>query len=258
MIVYRGFGVLCCDFIIRNMKMPKTRRGEKRAKMWKLKNEQRRKQFEERLQERMAGTTAGWTDLSNAVMETAKGVCGESRDQRHCERQMWWWCKKVQQAIKEKRNAYKRWQRERTERSKGRYKEKSRIATRAVAVVKGRAWTEWSQNINTAEGKQKMFKMTKQIKGERKDVIGARYVKDEHGNIKVEEADMQRWKSYFSELLNEENQYELEDHIKVEGPILGVTVKEVEEALQKMKRGKAPGPSGVTANLLKYAGETGV
>ncbi len=69
---------------------------------------------------------------------------------------------------------------------------------------------------------------------------------------------MQRWRRYFSELLNEENQYELEDHLKGEGPILGMTVKEVEEALRKMKRGKAPGPSGVTTDLLRYAGETGV
>ncbi len=149
--------------------------------------------------------------------------------------------------------------RERTEGNTGRYKEKLRIAKRAVAMAKGRSSTEWSHNIDTAEGKQKMFKMAKWSKEERKDVIGARYVKDEHGNIKVEEADiMQRWKRYFSELLNEENQYELEDHITVEGPILGVTEKEMEEPLQMMKRGKAPGPSGVTTDLLKYAGETGV
>ncbi len=30
--------------------------------------------------------------------------------------------------------------------------------------------------------------MAKQMKEERKDVIGARYVKDEHGDMKVEEA----------------------------------------------------------------------
>ncbi len=39
---------------------------------------------------------------------------------------------------------------------------------------------------------------------------------------------------------------------------MGVTVAEVEEALRKMKRGKAPGPSGVTTNVLRYAGKTGV
>ncbi len=104
-----------------------------------------------------------------------------------------------------------------------------------------------------------MFKMAKQMKEERKDVIGTRYVKHEHGDIKVEEEDiMQKWKRYFSELLNEENQYELEDHLKVEGPILGVTVEEVEDALQKMTRRKAADPSGLTTDLLRYAGETGV
>ncbi len=140
-------------------------------------------------------------------METAREVCGESRGQRHRERKTCWWCEEVQQAIKEKRDAHKRWQRERTEENKGRYKEKSRLTKRAVAVAKGRVWPEWSRNIDTAEGKQKMFKMAKQMKEERKDVTGARYVKDEHGNIKVGEADiMQRWKRYFSELLNEENQ----------------------------------------------------
>ncbi len=50
----------------------------------------------------------------------------------------------------------------------------------------------------------------------------------------------------------------IEDHLRVEGPILGITEKKVEEALQKMKRGKAPGPSGVTTQLLRYDGETGV
>ncbi len=69
---------------------------------------------------------------------------------------------------------------------------------------------------------------------------------------------MQRWKRYFSELLNVENQYEIEDHLKVEGPIMGVTEKEVEEALKRMKRGKAPGPSGVMTDLLRYGEETGV
>ncbi len=43
-------------------------------------------------------------------------------------------------------------QRERTERNKGRYKEKSRPAKRAVAVAKGRVWTEWSQNNHEVKG----------------------------------------------------------------------------------------------------------
>ncbi len=129
--------LLCCDLVIKNIKMPKIQKGEKRIKLWKLKNEQRRKQFEDRLQENVGGATAGWMGLSNAVKETAREVCGDSRGKKHCERKTWWWCEEVQQAIKEKKDAYKRWRRERSEGNKGRYKEELKLAKRAVAVANG-------------------------------------------------------------------------------------------------------------------------
>ena len=49
---------------------------------------------------------------------------------------------------------------------------------------------------------------------------------------------MERWKSYFGELLNEANGY----HLQEKG-----------ELLHNMKNGKAPGLSGVTSDLLKGA-----
>ena len=45
---------------------------------------------------------------------------------------------------------------------------------------------------------------------------------------------------------------------KVEGPIWGVSEQIVEQAPRSMKVGKVPGPSGVTSNLIKAAGTTGV
>ncbi len=197
--------------------------------------------------------------MSSAVREVAKEVCGESSGRRYRDRTTWWWCEEVQQAIKKKKKAYKIWQRGRTVESKRRYREKSNVAKRAVAVAKRQAWEEWSQNMDTAEGRQKMFRIAKQMRKERKDVVGAKYVKDDDGSILVDEAEiMQRWRRYFSYLLNEENPFELEEQPKVEGPIEGVKISEVKWALQKMKCGKAPGPSGVTSDLMKYAGETGV
>ena len=68
---------------------------------------------------------------------------------------------------------------------------------------------------------------------------------------------MERWKSYFDELLNEVNEYLLKEESKVEGPIKAVTEEEVEESLKNMKNGKAPGPSGVTSDLLREAGVIG-
>ena len=50
----------------------------------------------------------------------------------------------------------------------------------------------------------------------------------------------------FSSLLNEANEYQLEE--EVDRLIWGVTEQIVEQALKSMKVDKAPGPSGVTSD----------
>ena len=59
-------------------------------------------------------------------------------------------------------------------------------------------------------------------------------------------------------MLNGENDNVLETVDKVEGPIIEVTKTEVEQALSAMKCGKAAGPSEVTAEMMKLAGESGL
>ena len=136
---------------------------------------------------------------------------------------------------------------------------KRRQAKRAVAIAKDRAWKEWSEYLHTNGGRAKMFRIAKQVKKERKDIIGAKYIKDENGTLKVKEEEiMERWRRYFSSLLNETNAYQLEEEQKIEGPIWGITEDMIEKALKSMKTGKAPGPSGVTSDLMKAAGATGV
>ena len=77
--------------------------------------------------------------------------------------------------------------------------------------------------------------------------------------LKVKEEDViERWRSNFSSLSNKTKEYQLEEEDKVVGPTSGVPEQMVEQALKSMKVGKAPGPSGVTTNLIKAAGATGV
>ena len=43
-----------------------------------------------------------------------------------------------------------------------------------------------------------MFKIAKQMRNERKDNVGSKYVRDENGTLKVkEEKVMERWRNYF-------------------------------------------------------------
>ena len=101
-----------------------------------------------------------------------------------------------------------------------------------------------------------MFKIAKQM---RKDIVGSKHVRDENTTLKVKEEEvMERWRSYFSSLLNGKNEYQLEEEDKAEGPIKEVTEQMVEQPMKSMKVDKAPESPGVTSDLIKAAGATGV
>ena len=102
-----------------------------------------------------------------------------------------------------------------------------------------------------------MFKVAKQMRRDKKDVEGTNFIKGKDGVMKVDGAEVyERWRGYFQELLNGENESEFGEERAVEGPLDIVTREEVEGALRCMKNGKAAGPSGMTSDLLKFAGAT--
>ena len=68
-----------------------------------------------------------------------------------------------------------------------------------------------------------------------------------------------RWREYFEELLNEENEWNDELSAEyVEGPADMISKEEVRQAIQDLKVRKAAGPSGVTGEMIKAAGEQAV
>src|SRR6218665_608356 len=108
------------------------------------------------------------------------------------------------------------------------------------------------QELNTKEGEDKIYKIAKGRQRSRQDKLSTNVIKDKGGKILVEEETIKdRWKTYFTELLNEENPREpLEDICPVEGPEREITRSEIEIAIKSMKNNKAPGPSGMTAEMF--------
>eukprot|EP00914_Ancora_sagittata_P032957 GHVO01066539.1.p1 GENE.GHVO01066539.1~~GHVO01066539.1.p1 ORF type:complete len:181 (-),score=22.67 GHVO01066539.1:64-606(-) len=90
------------------------------------------------------------------------------------------------------------------------------------------------------------------------DIGEMRVVKDGNGSILTNGDEIKtRWKEYFNQLLNVENeQEELTEVRRTEGPIENITASEVERAMKKMKKDKATGTSKVSIDLLKALGET--
>src|SRR5437867_11645784 len=100
--------------------------------------------------------------------------------------------------------------------------------------------------------------------GLNKDITACGCVKGVDGRTVVEEEGiMQRWKDYYEQLLNEEFDWNKDnigsidvmnrEEASVDERVMSVS--EVRLAIAKAKSGKAAGPSGVAADMLKAAGE---
>ena len=246
------------EFIVRNRKKKKKQLVEK-IKIWKLKDEDVKKEYQEKVQEKFEARSGMTPRIEDDIHAAAKEVCGVTNGNRQAERETWWWNAEVQTAIQEKKRAFKHWQQTRSEVDREIYRQKRREAKRQVAIAKKRCWEEWAENLNTVEGRNRIFRYAKWMRKDRKDVIGAKYVKNRNGAIMFEEREiLECWRQYFENLLNEENPYELENVEIIEGPVEMPSELEIKRALKKMKNGKAPGPSGVTSDMIKLAGDPAV
>src|SRR4051812_41070059 len=121
--------------------------------------------------------------------------------------------------------------------------------------------------LEEEDGKGSGFRVAKQMVGLNKDITASGCLKGVHGRTVLEEEGiMQRWKEYYEQLLNEEFDWNKDsigstDVMNGEEALVDerlISVSEVKLAIAKAKSGKAAGPSGVAAGMLKAAGEAEV
>ena len=94
--------------------------------------------------------------------------------------------------------------------------------------------------------------MAKQMKKENVDVAGEQFVMNDAGNPCYDDTSKKvAWKQHYERLLNEEFAWD-EDSLTVHDPVKGPSICITPE--KKMKCGKAAGPSGIVAEMLKAAG----
>ncbi|MBN3324175.1 CFDP2 protein, partial [Atractosteus spatula] len=242
----------------------KQRKHPARTKVWKLREN---KEHFNRLVREMKNNSEEteepsveeeWTEMSHILEEAATRVCGKTRGGRLRENEEWWWDMEVQEALKEKKKAYKALKDGTGELQE--YKRLKKVAKRSVARAKERAWKEWYEKLQTKEGEDQIYKIAKHRAKQKKDIIRVAVLKDGEGRVLIKEEQIkQRWLEYFKNLLNVENEREnLVEADVVCGPIQEISVKEVTEAIKEMKVGKATGPSGIAAEHFKNLDEEGI
>ena len=91
--------------------------------------------------------------------------------------------------------------------------------------------------------------------------MGEKPVKNDAGQLSLdEEAKKEAWREHYERLLNVEfpwNPEDLSEESPVEGPSEPITLEMITKAINKMASGKAAGPSGIIAEMLKPVGEAG-
>ncbi|KAK3519644.1 hypothetical protein QTP86_017598 [Hemibagrus guttatus] len=244
----------------------KTKRSkiEKKTKWWKLKKEECCEEFRQKLRQALGGQVVlpdDWETTAEVIRETGRKVLGVSSGRRKEDKETWWWNEEVQDSIQRKRLAKKKWDMDRTEENRQEYKELQRRVKREVSKAKQKAYEEMYTRLDTREGEKDLYRLGRQRDRDGKDVQQVRVIKDRDGRVLTSEESVQRrWKEYFEELMNEENEREkrVEGVNSVEQKVDKIRKDEVRKALNRMKSGKAVGPDDIPVEVWKCLGEAAV
>ncbi|KAK3552900.1 hypothetical protein QTP86_028010 [Hemibagrus guttatus] len=237
---------------------------EKKTKWWKLKKEECCEEFRQKLRQALGGQVLlpdDWETTAEVIRETGRKVLGVSSGRRKEEKETWWWNEEVQDSIQRKRLAKKKWDMDRTEENRQEYKELQRRVKREVSKAKQKAYDELYTRLDTREGEKDLYRLARQRDRDGKDVQQVRVIKDRDGRVLTSEESVQRrWKEYFEELMNEENEREkrVEGVNSVEQKVDKIRKDEVRKALKRMKCGKAVGPDDIPVEVWKCLGEAAV
>jgi hypothetical protein len=251
--------LLVCDFLV--MICPEARRKfQPKVRTWKLKDQEVQKKFQKAFVETIRDYQAAdveecWRQFKEGLLSSANSVCGHTK--KHIWRkETWWWDEEVNIAIQRKRRCYKAWKKGG---SREEYTQAKSAAKKVVFLAKQAAATAKFSHIDP-KGSD-IFKVAKQMRRENQDVLGEKCIIDDEDQLTLDDKAKHRaWQQHYESLLNIEFSWN-PDHLTkeqpVQGPPIEISPDMIEKALKKMKNGKAAGPSGIVAEMMKAAGNEG-
>ncbi|GJN09315.1 hypothetical protein PR202_ga27312 [Eleusine coracana subsp. coracana] len=192
-----------------------------------------------------------WLKMATCVRKVASKVFGVSRGGKQEAKDTWWWNDKVQRAIKEKKECFKRLHLDKSATNIEGYKIAKTAAKRAVSVAKGQAYDNLYQRLGTKEGEKDIYRMARIRERKTRDINQIKCIKDGVDRLLVRDEEIKdRWREYFDKLFNREEEgpiLELDDSFDDNNRrfVRRIQETEIEEALKRMKSGKAMGPDGI-------------
>lgn len=207
--------LLVCD--LRINQPPKARRKfTPRPKVWKLKDPEICKHFEEAFASRVSASVRGddttteeiWANLKTGLLETTEKVCGLTRPHRW-RRETWWWTEQVEQTIKAKRLAFKAWKSGKGTRAE--YDTAKRISRQAVHHARQEADKQIYKKADP--NSTEVYRLANQMRKENMDVVGDKPVRNDLGELSLSQETLEKaWLEHYERLLNVEFDWD-PDHL---------------------------------------------
>ena len=238
----------------------------KKIRWWKLKDREIREKFIEKVLEAVVFIELEeerfqdqYKILMRIFREAGTEVCGTSSGRRKEGKETWWWNPKTEKVVLEKKAGLRRWKRSGNQGDQEEYQRLNRNAKKVISEEQRKVMDELYDRLDTKEGEKEIYRIASERDRKTKDTGKVFTVKDENGNVLKESEDIkQRWKTYFEELYNQENQrIQTEETNPVFGPVEEITAAEVKQAMKKMKNNKACGPDMIPVEVWKALGDIG-
>ena len=163
--------------------------------------------------------------------------------------------------LEKRRGAYLKWQDTGNQRERKKFAEIRSVVRRAVRDAKNGWFLRKAQEAECGKHRGKIvWSCIRDIHRGRRGLVPMRavVVKDEEGNpCKTPEAQQQRWRRHFSEILNLPSEFSLDELELVRQRPVRVdlteppSVEELERAIGKLRSGKAGGKSGILPEMVK-------
>jgi hypothetical protein len=131
-----------------------------------------------------------WMKMSTCIRKLASEEFGVTKGGKRETKETWWWNEKVQNAIKEKKECFRRMHLYRSVDNVERYKVAKKTAKWAVSEARGQMYDGLYQRLGTKEGEKDIYRMAKSRERKTRDIILVKCIKDATERLLTKDEDI--------------------------------------------------------------------
>jgi hypothetical protein len=198
-----------------------------------------------------------WMKMSTCIRKVASEEFGVTKGGKRETKETWWWNEKVQNAIKEKKECFRRMHLDRSVDNVERYKMAKKTTKRAVSEVRDQMYDRLYQRLGTNEGEKDIYRMAKSRERKTRDIIQVNFIKDVTEQLLTKDEDIKnKWREYFDKLFNEDSgssfiELDISSDDLNRQFMRRIQESEVKDALKRMKGCKVMGPDGIPIKVWR-------